>query len=490
MRPVCSVFAIAVMIFLFQTTNAQLCKGSLGDPIVNITFGSGTNPGKSLIAAATTYQYQASVCPNDGFYTVCNSTSGCFSDSWHTLSADHTGNTNGYFMLVNASYQPGAFYLDTVRGICSNTTFEFAAWVCNLLRPSACSGNGIEPNLTFSIEKTDGTVLSTFNTGNIPTTSSPSWKQVGFFFTTPVGVTDVVLRMVNNAPGGCGNDIALDDITLRPCGPDIKTSIVGASSNSVSFCEGEAHTYTLTGTVMAGYTNPSLQWQKNFNDSGWVDIPGAHATTLAVNLPSSMKEGTYMYRLTAVETDNIGSTACRTAANPISIIINPTPYANAGPDKTILEGDVAQPEGVATGGNIDYSWSPVLNMNNAQSLNPEVTPPTSTDYVLSVVSKFGCGTVTDTMHVFVLKDFFVPNAFTPNRDGINDTWNIPALKGLPNFEIRVFNRYGQLVFHTRNNFIGWNGKFNGTDQPVGLYVYLVNIENGKRILKGPLALIR
>ncbi|HEX6431854.1 MAG TPA: gliding motility-associated C-terminal domain-containing protein, partial [Niastella sp.] len=534
---------------------------------------------------------------------------------------------------------------ETVRGLCSNTTFEFAAWVANVHKPTACSGNGIQPNLTFTIEKTDGTVLSTYNTGNIPPTPSPSWQQVGFYFTTPVGISEVVLRMVNNAPGGCGNDIALDDITLRPCGPDITASIVGLPSNNQSFCEGEAHAYTFTGTVMAGYTNPSLQWQQNINGSGWVDIPGATTTTLFKDFPSNMMAGTYLYRLSAVETDNISSTACRTASNPISVTINanpvittsinsllcaggnmvltatggaqyqwtgpgsfssaeatvsindvqpvqsgkyyvtvtsaagcinkdsvmatihpsplatagpaisnicqgdtvqltasggkhyqwlpatglssagienpiarPTdtvnyiavvynefscrdtamvtvnvaqkPYANAGPDKSIIEGDAAKLEGVATGQDIHYSWSPVLNMNNAQLLNPEVTPPLSTDYALTVVSGLGCGTATDTMHVFVYKDIFVPNAFTPNKDNINDSWNIPALKAVPNFEIRVFNRYGQLVFHIRNSHTGWNGKFNGADQPIGTYVYLINIDNGKRIMKGPLMLIR
>jgi gliding motility-associated-like protein len=646
MQPVCSVPAIAVMIlFLFQTTNAQLCNGSLGDPIVNITFGSGANPGMPLAAATTTYQYVGNDCPNDGFYTVRNSTTNCFNNNWHSLSADHTGNTNGYFMLVNATYQPGAFYLETVRGLCSNTTFEFAAWVANVHKPTACSGNGIQPNLTFTIEKTDGTILSTYNTGNIPPTPTPSWQQVGFYFTTPVGISEVVLRMVNNAPGGCGNDIALDDITLRPCGPDITASIVGTPSNSQSFCEGEAHAYTFTGTIMAGYTNPSLQWQQNINGRGWVDIPGATTTTLLKDFPANMKAGTYLYRLSAVETDNIGSTACRTASNPISITINaypvtttsvnspmcaganmaltatggaqyqwtgpgsfsaagatvsindvqtvqsgkyyvtvtsaagcmkmdsvmatinpsplaaagpaisnicqgdsvqltangglhyqwlpatglssagidnpiawPTdtvnytavvynefscrdtamvtvnvahkPYANAGPDKSIIEGDGAKLEGVVAGQDIHYNWSPTSNINNVQLLNPMVTPPVSTAYTLTVVSELGCGTATDTMHVFVYKDIFVPNAFTPNRDGINDSWNIPALSAVPKFEVRVFNRYGQLVFHTRNNNTGWNGKFNGADQPIGTYVYLINIDNGKRILKGPLMLIR
>src|SRR4051812_45523029 len=131
------------------------------------------------------------------------------------------------FMLVNASVQPGVFYLDTVRGLCGNTTYEFAAWIINVLLPTSCGGAGNQPNLTFSIEKTDGTVLQSSNTNNIPPSSPPTWKQYGFFFTTPSAVSDIVLRIVNNAPGGCGNDLALDDITFRPCGPQIMETIDG-----------------------------------------------------------------------------------------------------------------------------------------------------------------------------------------------------------------------------------------------------------------------
>jgi len=67
----------------------------------------------------------------------------------------------------------------------------------------------------FQIEGTDGTVLNSYSTGNIPNLSAPSWQQFGFFFATPVGVSDIVLKIINNSPGGCGNDLALDDITFR-----------------------------------------------------------------------------------------------------------------------------------------------------------------------------------------------------------------------------------------------------------------------------------
>src|SRR5450432_2681980 len=149
---------IAAAIFIpFISVNAQLCQGSLGDPIVNITFGSGSNPGPSLAAATTSYQYVFTDCPNDGFYTVINSTFNCFGNTWQNVRSDHTGDPNGYFMLINASFEPSAFYLYTVKGLCASTTYEFAAWIMNVLLQSACRFSGIQPNLTFTIENTDGT---------------------------------------------------------------------------------------------------------------------------------------------------------------------------------------------------------------------------------------------------------------------------------------------------------------------------------------------
>src|SRR5215831_2083989 len=223
-------------LFLVNDCMAQVCQGSLGDPVVNITFGQGPNPGSPLSAATTSYLYVTTSCPNDGMYTVVNSTSGCFGNSWHTVSQDHTGNPQGYFMLVNASYQPGDFYLDTIHGLCGNTTYEFAAWVINVLKPSACNGSGIRPNLTFSIETLNGTVLESLNSGDIPALDVPVWKQYALSFKTQPGQSDIVVRLRDNAPGGCGNDIAVDDITFRACGPQVSASVLGESSNEVNIC--------------------------------------------------------------------------------------------------------------------------------------------------------------------------------------------------------------------------------------------------------------
>src|SRR5256714_15354652 len=102
----CRLLLSLITTFFGCYSYAQLCTGSLGDPVVNITFGSGPNPGSSLNAATTNYTYVNSDCPNDGMYTIINKTSACFGNTWHSVNQDHTGDSSGYFMLVNASFTP------------------------------------------------------------------------------------------------------------------------------------------------------------------------------------------------------------------------------------------------------------------------------------------------------------------------------------------------------------------------------------------------
>ncbi|MEO8712855.1 MAG: hypothetical protein ABI405_12060, partial [Parafilimonas sp.] len=138
---------------LSVSAKAQLCNGSLGDPVVDINFGA-SGSGNTGYTPTNAYTYTSSTCPNDGYYTITKNTSGCFGNAWHTINSDHTG--NGAFMLVNASYEPGDFFVTTVTNLCPNTNYQFSAWLMNVLNRT-----GIRPNITFSVEAADGTVLGT-----------------------------------------------------------------------------------------------------------------------------------------------------------------------------------------------------------------------------------------------------------------------------------------------------------------------------------------
>jgi hypothetical protein len=295
----------------------KVAAQSLGDPIVNITFGSGTatRPGPlKADSGTTTYTYEGTNFPNDGYYTIANSTAGMLSGWWTTT--DHTGNPGGYMMIVNGSYQPGIFYTRTVAGLCGSTKYQFAAWIKNLLNYS-----GILPNVTFSIETSSGTVLGSGTTGDIPTANT--WVQYPFTFTTPPGIDNIVLKMTNNAPGGTGNDIAIDDITFRPYGDPV-SAVLNGSAASQTFCAGTSQTLTInaSSTLAAGYSQ-KLQQQVN---GVWTD-QAAPTTASSFSIASPTIAGTYYYRIVTGQTINISSSECVVASNELVLTVASTPVA-------------------------------------------------------------------------------------------------------------------------------------------------------------------
>ena len=88
------------------------------------------------------------------------------------------------------------------------------------------------------------------------------------------------------------------------------------------------------------------------------------------------------------------------------------------------------------------------------------------------------------MLVKVFEKLFVPNAFTPNNDGINDTWLIETLQAYPGAEVKVYNRYGQLVFDNHGSNTSWDGKFKGLPVSSGSYVYVIDLKNKTQLIKG------
>ncbi|WCT12563.1 PKD domain-containing protein [Mucilaginibacter jinjuensis] len=321
------VLTISLLLINSTESLAQLCTGSLGDPVVDITFGAGTSVHSNTLPVGTTsYTYSNADFPTDGSYTIENTTAGAGNVWWSTT--DHTGNTGGYMMVVNASVsKTDYFYKTTVNGLCPGTTYEFAAWVVNLLRSSDIS----PPNITFTISTTAGVPLGSYTTGTIPLTpSGPTWKQYGLYFKTPDGVTDVVVQMTNNSNGGApANDLALDDITFRPCGPQMISSFSSTSSViTQSTCAGGTQTYTLTSSVSPGYVSPVYQWEVS-SDNGvtWSNLTTPGATTITTTIPQPTAAGTYLYRLVSSEAANAGSVACQVASTQLNLTVTAAPIA-------------------------------------------------------------------------------------------------------------------------------------------------------------------
>lgn len=167
--------------------------------------------------------------------------------------------------------------------------------------------------------------------------------------------------------------------------------------------------------------------------------------------------------------------------------------ANAGPrDTSIVVNQPLQLNG--TGGDI-FQWSPPDGLSDPNIANPVAMLSDSQQYILKVQNISGC-TAFDTINVKVFKvqpDLYVPNAFTPNGDGLNDIFKpIPiGMKSITYF--RVYNRLGQLMYSTNQMNEGWDGTFKGNPQSSAVFVW---IAQGKDYLnriitkKGNVTLIR
>jgi gliding motility-associated-like protein len=387
-------FFTSLLFFLFSFFNgsAQVCNGYLGQ-VHRITFGSGNSyTGPALASGITTYNYVNNGCPEDGEYSLIKASDGCKRD-WHVLNSDHTGNNNGYMLLFNSSFSPGTFYTHTIRNqLCSNITYEFSVWMMNMLKPDGCSGNGTKPNVTFSIETPAGLRLGTYTTGAIEPTAKPEWKEYTILFKLPQGVTDVVVKMINNAPGGCGNDLLIDDITFKACGPLVRTKVGNSTRSTVYLCEGERGNFNIyMQDVIVDYQNPGLQWQfKNSNnDLDWVDMPGQNTADIDIEINGEL--GIYQYRLAVWDSNNSGSANCRVYSNPVTIDVSAYPVPVVSSNNPACAG---QPLRLRAAGGATYRWTGPNGFTSTQQ-NPvinNITMAAAGEYKVTVTSAKGCST--------------------------------------------------------------------------------------------------
>jgi hypothetical protein len=200
----------------FKRAAAQQYDCNFKAPVINIDFGTG-NPDKEVTAVRPPNYHKVNfVCPNDGDYVYATHTSDCFGGNWHTVPEDHTaGDADGRMMVVNASEEPGTFFINYISGLKPNTTYEFSVWFVNICLTGNC-GTIYSPDISIDISSGDNKIAQ-FSTGVISPTTQPVWKKYTGIFTVPQGATVVAIKMDDNANGGCGNDFALDDILIKEC---------------------------------------------------------------------------------------------------------------------------------------------------------------------------------------------------------------------------------------------------------------------------------
>ena len=210
---------------------------------------------------------------------------------------------------------------------------------------------------------------------------------------------------------------------------------------------------------------------------------GAGISASGLFSPAMARAGTHAITYTFTAANGCSDAQAKT------ILVYPTPLVNAGPDRYLLEGGDITINAMASGNGLAYGWSPSLYLDNSTGLNPVCTSPEDITYKLTAHSADGC-TASDDVFIKILKNIKVPNAFSPNGDGINDTWMIRYLDTYPGCTVDVYNRYGQVVFHATGYSRPWDGRMNGQPMPVGTYYWIIDPKNGRRQVNGSVTIIR
>jgi len=316
------VLIILCVFFISGKIHAQLgfCQGNSGDPIFVEDFGEGIDD-VALPPGTTTYTYANGQPPDDGLYTVTSYTN--YFDWFST--GDHTPNdTHGRMLIVNSSFSAGEFYRTSIDGLCENTTYEFSSWLLNLAPLNGFCGAGAIPvNVRFEIwDSTDTNLLASGNTGNITGTLSPTWDQYALVFQTIPNQTSVILKMINNSSGGCGNDVAIDDIVFKSCG-DLITIEDSNGLDFVNTCNATAFADTLTAIPdFAVFSTHFYQWQTSTDGINWTDVPGETNASIAV---TSITTTTYFRAKVAEFQINLNNEDCITLSDVYQILVNQAP---------------------------------------------------------------------------------------------------------------------------------------------------------------------
>ena len=273
------------------------------------------------------------------------------------------------------------------------------------------------------------------------------------------GTYNVTLTIVST--NGCTHSITQQAIV---------NELPVADFDATDVCIGDATVFTDKSTDNSSTT--TFQW--DFGDG---------SSSIAQNPTHTYSSpGTYAVDLTITSAEG-----CVDASSKLVVVFE-LPEANAGQDTTISRGASVQ---LQASGGLFYQWSPITGLDNSTIPNPIARPLENTVYTVTVTDENGCQS-SDEVMVTLREDFQIvaTNVFTPDGNGQNDQWVIPNADAFDQVQVKVYDRYGVLVFEDNDYQNDWEGT-RGTDiLPDGTYYYLITFPGTDINYSGALTLLR
>jgi len=236
------------------------------------------------------------------------------------------------------------------------------------------------------------------------------------------------------------------------------------SLGDVTVCMGTSVTLTTD-------TLPGVSFQWNFNGT-----PLLGATSNTFITPAGG-----IFSLTATSSCGVFN------SNPIEVTFRALNSVTINNNVIICPGETVQ---LMAGGGVEYTWTPSTGLNLDNVSNPIASPTKTTEYTVSVKDEYGCKATGSVTVAVVCDTVDIPNAYSPNGDGINDTFEIDGLSNYSGSILYIYNRWGNLIFKQKDYQNDWNGRSNvsgamfGSELANGTYFYILDLNIGEKPLNG------
>lgn len=436
---------------IFEVSFPNVCPSTTTTYIVKSKYQDINNPASFVFGTDTVRVVRSNVIQVGA--TVTNVA--CNGNSTGSFTVTPSGGTGPYQYSLNAggTYQTsnvfsgmaGGTYTVRILDVGSSCTRDTVIIVS---QPLALAGTAVPVNATCSATP-NGTITVTASGGVAGYTYSLNGTtfQTSNVFTVISGAYTVTIKDVNN----CTKTI--------PVTVSLTNTITLQSRTDTTICNGA-----------------SVQLTTSSNATSYSWSPSSSLNNAAIASPVASPSSNTRYIVTATLGQCI-------KLDTVDITVKQDVLVNAGPDVSVISGESVQLFATATNAS-SYLWTPATGLSATNTLSPIAKPATTTLYTLTVRNDVGCTAADNVLVTIIPYCIRVKNAFTPNGDGINDLWQVyDQFDCLKSVTVRVFNRYGNAVYESKDYRNNWDGRYKGKSVPDGTYYAVVDfvLINGRTL---------
>ncbi len=425
----------------FQVAFPNVCPSATTSYIVKATYESAIQPGSFITSNDTVKVIRTQSLASPAVVTNVQ----CNGANTGSITVNPYGGTNG----------PYSFSLDNVNFQSSNTFSNLTAG-----------------NYTVYIKEDNG----------------PCRKDTAITIFQPAVLNPTITTTNSN----CANANGTITITTEGGTGAIQYSIDGVTFQSSGTFNVPANTYTVTVKDANGCTITAPAVVSQTNELTFVGPTGASVCQgVPVTLTTTSNATSYQWTpatgldnptssspiatpLTTTDYTLVASLGLCDTTVTVTVTIIQSVGVDAGQGVSIFSGEQVQLNATVTNAST-FSWSPATGLSSTNVLNPMANPTTTTLYTLTASNQLGCSN-SDTVRVTVIPYCIKPrNAFTPNGDGINDAWLVyDTYDCLKSVTARVYNRYGNKVFESKDYRNKWDGRYQNKPVPDGTYYAVID----------------